>query len=312
MSAIPNLGELFTGDSHYSPPRVNAHGWLVGTGDEIAAVPDTFQVPAALCIENGSGFIKDVVYYSQYNSSMVRTGWLPFSPKHLHDADDDVAGGLLSDIFIANMGRFVFQLLHTPRAAQFTVNKTGTNATIVDTAVAGDEYMKITTGAPAANDLVTGTRSGITPDWGKPLVLQVMSHTPTATNMTGRTGVGMERMEEGTNDLKKIGLEDCSVSTPKRQIITADGNTSSRTLTTTTEDISTSNKSHKLIFASGTNVKYYVDGVLNTTKGNNIPSSGTITRDKLIRIGIKTTNTVEKIYEIRAIGLYYVPLDKWF
>jgi hypothetical protein len=310
--SIPNLGEPFTGDSHYSPPRVNAHGWLVGTGDEIAAIPNTFQVPAALCIENGSGFIKDVVYYSQYNSTMVRTGWLPFSPKHLHDADDDIAGGLLSDIFNTNMGRFVFQLIHTPRAAQFTINKTGTNATIVDVVAAGDEYMKITTGTPAANDLVTGTRSGITPDWGKPIYWQVMSFISVGTSLLARTGCGIERMEEGTNDLKKIGLEDCSVSAVNRQIVTADGNTSSRTLTTSTEPISTGNKSHKLIHNPGVNVKYYVDGVINTTKSNNIPASGTITRDKLIRLGIKTTNTIEKVYEVRAIGIYYVPSDKWF
>jgi hypothetical protein len=310
--SIPNLGEPFTGDSHYSPPRVNAHGWVVGTGDEIAAIPNTFQIPAALCIETGSGFIQDVVYYSQYNSSMVRTGWLPFSPKHHHDVDDDVAGGLLSDIFNANMGKFVWQLIHTPRAAQFSIDKVGTNATIVDVAAAGDEYMKITTGTPAANDLVTGTRSGITVDWAKPIYFQVMSHIAVGTSLLARTGCGIERMEEGTNDLAKIGLEDCSVSAVNRQIVTADGNTSSRTLITSTEPISTSNKSHKLIHNPGVNVKYYVDGVLNTTKSNNIPASGTILRNKLIRLGIKTTNTVEKVYEIRAVGIFYVPSDKWF
>ncbi|HEY1248039.1 MAG TPA: hypothetical protein VGE97_03525 [Nitrososphaera sp.] len=310
-----NLGGAFTGSSHYSPNRVNAGKWFIGTGAEIAAIPNTQQMAAAICVENGSGFIAGVGYYSQYDSiTFVRTGWLPFLPKHLHNADDDISGGLLSNIRNANMGLSATIDMAVPKANQFTINKTGTNANITDEVATDLERLKISTGSPSvANDLVTGTKAGLKVNWGKPIYLQLLSEIVTGTSMFARTGTGIERVDQSTDDRIKMGLEDCSISTANRQIVTADGNTSSRTLVTTTEpSASGTAKSHKLILNPGIDVKYYVNGVLNTSKGNNIPSTGACDRDRVLRVGIKTTDVNEKIYRVYALALYYVPNDTWY
>jgi hypothetical protein len=122
-------------------------------------------------------------------------------------------------------------------------------------------------------------------------------------------GVGMERVQENSEATKqKFGIEGCTGDGTTIQLVSCDGATRLKTNTAIGMDQNAA-IGVKIDYIPSTSVIYYdTIGTIKPSTGN-FPSSGAVDSDKMLRYGIKTTNTSEKLMYVWADAIFGKVLD---
>jgi hypothetical protein len=315
MGASPPRGP-WESVAFISPARMTActHLSLPGTiagntpNASISTINPTYKNMLVTCEQTGGTFIKDVTY--KRNSD--NTNWITISGgKHLHDLDTDPAGGLISDILMANQLK-LFNLNDNMNANvnNFFKEGTATAANEIDTALGN--RIKIDTGAS------TGTyghlsRGGVKLSFASPSQFQFKGNVAYPTsggdgNVTAYIGVGLASVNDTTNQLQ-YGIQVCDSSGTDRNWEMVNGNGSSKGVSTSpTEPVkqTAGPRSYKLHYTPGQNTRFWVNNSLQGTNTSAVVASGSTTGIRNISIGIRTNTSISRqlyCYGVSLIGV---------
>ena len=301
-----SLGLLYAEGENISESRHNAKTVFSGTGAEITALPASKQVPIARCLTTGSGFEADELYFQSSDGLSYHN----VRRKHLHSADTDISGGTLNDILIANP-RQIYINNPDVNINDYRNYKHANAPAIANLAMPSDSsYITIQTGTASGeyNNIMKG---GMQMGFASPVYLQLKMQISHNSNMVFRSGVGMEWVQNSTDNTRKIGLEGCTGTGVFMQLVTASG--LGRTATPTTTDMAASPaqlRGYKVYWNPVTADVTYADSDGNVkTSTATLPSSGAIVSSSLFRLGISTTNTTQKTVFLSGMLLSGVHQD---
>lgn len=273
-------GHILAVGESASPTRFNAKTVIVGTGTYISSISNTLEAPLALATDSSGGFIEGVLYKRRYESEGFM--WEPVFSKHLHNADTDISGGLIYDIFRYNIHQLGIWNYSKPK--DFFISKVGTGDIIEDVQTTITTSL-IQTGT-ALNDSTTGYDSQERINFGYPLILQWQGRIRQDTTLLSRVGVAMELLSAGEDNVEKIGMEACSSAGATWQLASADG--VSRSTQDTLDNFNPANiVGYQLVFTSSTSLVYESSLGFTKTKTNNVPSTGFTDSNRMFRAGIK-------------------------
>lgn len=309
-----------------SSERMNAKSLFVGTGDELADVTISSTIALALVTEDGSGFLANHIYTRHFDPDVGGwSGWDDVFKKHTHADDTETEGGDYYDIDVANAetrlsifrpslqdemfyfdssigGSIAGEENAASSLAVQTIHTTGEDAT---------QFLRLKTGTTTDNWAQVqdgGLKISVSSPLQWHIKFQIVG---AATNILWRMGVGMERVQEESEDeLQKIGLEGCDGDGVTTQLVTCDGATRLKTSTGVAMILDPEGAiGAKIEYIPSTSVIYYDTlGTIKESTGN-IPSDGALKSDRMLRYGIKTTNTTEKLMYLWADALYGKILD---
>jgi hypothetical protein len=287
------------------------------TGAEIAAHNIAGEPLNILCLEDGSGYLKNHVYVISDDGIIADV----FAP-HLHT--DTSSGGSLYEVYRANY-KDLIQMDHSinlPASAFVkTERSTGTggatDGTLVDAvdASAHTKYVIATTaGTNAASpnlDFVNGQAGGGRLYFGKPITLQLKYAVSNNTSIAYRMGVGQPLIEASVGTTSQMGFEGCTATNQFNHSFSADGSNWSA-------GADLSNMVPAGSIPLGLRIDYYPsskmvvgDGLGATDiKTTNLPAVGNATpADATFRFGViqqaVSTSRWIKLYALRLVGSSY-------
>lgn len=234
--------------------------------------------------------------------------------RHKHNADTNAAGGLLSDIYRANIGQFL--LFHKPVGFGPSDLYSYANA-VTPTPTIGLDLLSGATKLDtlvAANNYLVSKIFGVSPSLAVPLKIKTkMQFHGNTTNQFVRWGVNMETMDVTNDNTAKIGIESCAATNSNWNIVTADG-----TLRTAidaqasldgTATAGQAPHGFTLEYLPGSFVNFSFDNNIVISKSTNLPDqtspAGTIPANNVVNYGLKTTDTNSKqlyIWGLSIIG----------
>ena len=212
-------------------PELNQRFWTRMTGAEIAAHNIAGEPLNILCLEDGSGYLKNHVYVISDDGIIADV----FAP-HLHT--DSSSGAYLYEIKRANYKDLIemdysinipagaFDM--TERSAGTGGLTAGTMAAAVD-ATAHTKYVILTTagtnatGSPTAIDVTNAAAGGGRLFFGKPITLQLKYAVSINTSIAYRMGVGQPLMEFTVGTASQMGFEGCTATNQFNHSFSADG-----------------------------------------------------------------------------------------
>lgn len=293
------------GVTKLSAALLNQKTITIDTGTNLAALAPTYPDQVVISTDNSSGFIQDTIY--QRNAA--NTSWISVltMQKHLHNADTAAAGGLLSDIYAANMGISLYQTeLLSPAAGDFFQTVSGAGAAVTDGRGSGVWRVDINSGT-AVNGAAQADLGGLKADFGSKMKFQAKVEQQTATtSLQCRIGVNIE-IASGSPDptTKALGFEFCDSTGTVFQVQSCDGATRGVTPTT-----SAFNGVHgvKFVYTPSTSIVGFIDNVAGVTRTANLPNSGACLPDRLMRFGIMSTlvSAAKHLY-VYGAALNYLP-----
>ena len=297
-----SLGNDWT-DETPSQSRFTAKTLFVGPGSDIGNITTQNNCPLALCTEDGGGFFKNNLYARHYDDTTAQwTGWDNAKWKHTHtdNADD---GGAYYEMDVANIERIHDDPPYLT-VFQFFGAKSGTGADIADANANSSLFLRLRTGV-VANNYAYIAKGGTRLSFAYKIEWHVKMEVDGGNaQILWRAGPGMELPQDNADVVeKKIGLEGCTGSGTKVQVVNCDGVT--RLITPTTIDMDTGQaRGFMLKYVPSTNLTYKDTLASNIVVSANIPGSGYILSDRLVRYGIKTTNTTEKLMYLWRHALF--------
>src|SRR5690606_31338965 len=156
-------------------------------------------------------------------------------------------------------------------------------------------YISVPTG-DASGDYNNIFIGGLQMGFAKSVLMIIKMQLSHNSDIVFRTGVGMEWANSSNDNTMKIGIEGCSATEEFLQLVTASG--LRRPATHTDADMTPDPaqfRSYKVYWDPITAAAYFEDSDGNVeTSTDTLPSSGAISRSKLWRLGIDTTNTTVK------------------
>jgi hypothetical protein len=297
----PYGGGVVGGD-FLSAPRLNRMLWHFLTGNEMVTYSPKYDGMAVWCTQSGSGFTRGFVYNWDNSIGQYRAS---SGGKHKHDADDESAGGLFSEVIRANMNKVRDIDLTTPSAGQFTTDSSGGNVT---NDVNGG-FVTITSGGSAGN-YAHVYRSGLAFDLTKPIDLIFKGYVDQRTQISTRIGVCGEHVNASHNDNSKFGIEACDSANVQKNwdIFSATGALSQRGITPTSANVQQSNPQfYKLLLTPGQTVGFFVNSgtTPSFTRSGTVPGSGRTSHIGVFSAGSKTntgTARIMRLYAARVVG----------
>lgn len=233
--------------------------------------------------------------------------------RHLHNADNNQSGGLLSDIYRANVG--LFNLFHKPLGFGPSDLYTYGSATSTISLDITTGATKLDTIGTASNYLVSKLM-GTSPSLKVPITLKTkMQFHGNATNVFVRWGMNMEPMDLSNSNTVKFGIESCPAVNGNWNLVSSDGTT--RTAIdagaslegTTTVSGSSNSRDHTIEFLPGSMINYYYHNNSVISKSTQLPPitsvPGTIPADNVVNYGLKTADTNAKqlyIWGLAVLG----------
>lgn len=289
-------GNIFQVEDFFSPARMNRKCATHLSGSEIAALSPVYPNQLIVCNVTENGFTADTAYLR----NTANTAWIGLSGgKHKHDQDNEASGGLLSDVFIANLQKTMRLNYINPAIGEFML-ETASGGSGVNDPTGG--RINLSTGTTNGG-YAHMSKSGVALDFSKNSKFGFKGYATANTMLSYRLGVAMENVNASVDNLKKYGLEVCDSAGTARtiEVICADGTT--RSTAASTEDASqASARFYMLDFTVAQNVKFYVNGVLRSTNSSNVPASGRSSGIYNIGAGIKSNSTSGKNLYIYAIA----------
>lgn len=292
-------GTLF-GLEPNSQSRLNRKTVFIGTGAEIAAVPLTSPATMFLATTTGSGYVANEVYVTKADGS----GRVALKSMHKHDSATDSAGGSMYDIDTANAGaRIAFDRL--TKGGYFHAYIEGgaaTTAARFDNTLATNTIVTRLQTAATTNNLTQIVDGGISLSFASKIEWRIKMEISSSAAILWRAGVNMEGVDVASNATEnKFGLEGCSSANANVHLICCNG--SARTDTDTVTAM-TGMRGYAMYYSPGTNI-IWKDNVGNVnTMTSNVPSSGSIASDRMLRYGIKTTAAANKLMYIARDSIY--------
>ncbi len=305
---MSEIGDVFAGDTSVSASKLDAKAWLVCTGSKISYIPTNQAVAAAIPTSTGGGFTIDVPVYRKTDGS----GWKPFFHKHLHgslsDTDDD--GGTYYNIIKGNSQMILAELLGDDYYSGFYKEvSTGTVTTNTQTGYSNIAISSSTTTNAYASIFVSTVKI----NFAYPSVLVCkMNQTGSADYLT-RFGVGMEKIQNSTDNTAKFGAEGCPANGTNFQLVAGDG--AGRSQVDGLTAVATSVKCLKFIYTPGASVVLQAAyGGTTATITSNCPSTGTLgNENQLLRFGTKNTAASAKVINLYGAKLYGLAANTdWF
>ena len=259
-------------------------------------------------VNNGAWLAGDVVMRNMSND-----GWILISQgRHLHNEDTNAAGGLLSDIARANIGKLtLFQNtlgfgpndLYSYGSATATIALDGaTGATKIDTIGTTGNYIV---------SKIQGVSLSLKTNCTAQTKMQFHGN---ATNVFVRWGINMEPMDLSNDATPKWGIESCPAVNGNWNLVTADNTTrtaidANASLEGTTTVTGSSNaRSHVLDYLPGNMVNYYYQNNVVVSKSTQLPlvsaAPGAIPANNVMTWGLKTADTNAKQLYIWGVAIH--------
>lgn len=306
---MSNLGPIYEDDEHYSPARANAKGILRDTGANIVALAPTVQLGLVCPTDTSGGLVKNVVYYTDYDSNFNRIGFEPIFHLHTHGPDNTPEdGGRFLDILNENLLEFieVNWVAHQSSPSGFwTIN--ATNGTISIVQSAGDSYHMIDT-LSATNNYITATMGGARLQFDDAINLMFQTDLNRNSNILARTGLNIDRISDTPSTSRRcMAIEGCDGHGTNWVMLNANGNSGSLTVTATTAPLNSGgDNTYWLVHEPATSQKLYYNGVLMSTSITNIADDGSSERLRLFRWGVKlptgTLNITQQLFYVKITG----------
>jgi hypothetical protein len=304
---MSELGDVFAGDTSISAAKIDAKSFAVMTGTKIAALSSAQAIAAAIPTSTTGGFTLNVPVYRKVDGS----GWLAFFKKHLHLVDTDESGGTLYGIKKANSAMIIIQKFADTKNAYYQ-EVSGTGAAITDNIQTGYSNIQLSSGTTNVG-YASIFVSTVLISFASPIFCEFKLNETLATSILTRIGVGIEKVQNTTDNTVKIGIEGCDSDGTNFRLLAADGVGRSKIDGLTA--IATSTKALKLTYTPGANVILEAGfGGTVATLTTNAPSSGAITNEnQLFRAGVKGTTTVARIMNFYGMTLFgYANTADWF
>ena len=302
MSAIDIGHDLDINTAYLSPAKINAKSFSIGTCEYINSLNLSTMNPGKPfrtigTIENG-GLKPDRTYFLSADGSHL----IPDSGIfHLHNSDATDDGGLYRKVRLANFNSWVNFDAIFPRAGMFKVITQGTSS-----AADAQDSLTLTTGT-ATGDFIQIRAQGGTLDLSKQSAFAIYGFSGYNTKITVKMGVGMENVnvQEGLD--RRYGLEACDTAgTPRQYSIVSSNGIGWDADPTTEEILQTTGKGLTVIHNPNVsvNLSRYA-GSLETVsvKTTNVPNSGTVDPGKVVSLGFKTNESVQKTYIVNAMRM---------
>lgn len=259
---------------------------------------------------NGAWLVNDVII-----RKITDDGWAFVSQsKHLHNADNSQAGGLLTDIHRANMSKML--LYHNvlgfgPADLMTYVGPTTDPTIFLDLATGATKLDTLTT----TGNYIVSKIMGSSPSLKSGITAQTkMQFHGNVTNVFVRWGINMEPMDLSNDTTAKFGIESCPAVNGNWNLVTADGTTrtaidAGASLEGSTAVSGDDNaRGHILDYLPGNMVNYYYQNNSVISKSTQLPlissAPGTIPADNVLTYGLKTSDTNAKQLYIWGVALH--------
>lgn len=282
------IGDLFDNTSANNTPtidKLNAKCLVEGTGAYLATISSgsVSKGTIAFCSTTGSGFTAGVYY----GRNSTNTAWVA------------IAGGLRNLLLVGITDAYFLSYPCTNKDEFIAATSGGTVST--DTGTGGPKLNTGSTTSQWANIALEGMQTSF--DTESKLLIKV--DCSSGDNIRARHGIAMDSIEaSGSTTQRHYGIEvDATTTALNWSIISCDGTT--RSATTTGKAASTGGaRRHLLHFTPGTDIKFYDNGTLDTTKTTNIPSSGNNGGARVFSAGVLTKEGLDK--QLRIFGMEYI------
>lgn len=300
-----------------SPARMTActHLSLPGTvagnipNASISTLNPIYKNMLVTCEESGGIFVKDVTYKRNTDN----TQWITISGgKHLHNLDTDPAGGLLTDILMANQ----LKTYYMPALLNATVNnftKEGT-ATMVDEIDVTGNRIKIDTGASTAT-FGHLSRGGVKLSFGQPSQFVFkgnVAYTSGVGNLTSYIGCGVAAVNDSTNAIQ-YGIQVCDSSGTDRnwEMVNGNGTIKGTQPSNAAVKQNAGPRSYRMLYTPGSKTEFWDNNSLQGTNTQAVVATGANTGIRNVSIGLKTNTTTSRqlyCYGVSLIGTISDPL----
>ena len=297
------LGQLFSDGLVYSAAIFDAKTIVVMTGSYIAAIPQTTEYAAAKALDTSGGLRKDEFYWR----NAERDTLIPAHWAHKHQTGEAWNGGSHQEIFLANMREWHNNKLGAT-ATEYYAQVSGTG--VVDNH-ATDAACRIRTGT-TANSWARAYSGGALLSFNNKVMWRAKLRVNDDLGQLVRFGCGMESPANAADNLEKFGFEGCDGDGPNFRLVTANGINRHKEPTPFAIE-QTGYRGYAFLCEPGTTVTIQYDDQTELAETNSIPSINSADAHSGIKLGIKTTNSNEKIITLHGAEAYGISGDSdWF
>ena len=305
MSSSPSiLGQLFSDGLHYNPHIFDAKTIVVMSGAYISAIPSTTEYGAARALDSTGGLRKDEMYYPNAERNRI----IPIHWAHRHNTGDHWNGGSNYDIRLANL-REIHMNLYGATPSEYYTFVSGSG--VVDRSP--DLQTRVRTGL-TANSWARAVKGGSSIAFFNKVFWRAKLHVNDNLGQLVRFGCRMEDPGNNADNNEKFGLEGCDGDGPNYRLVTANGVGRHKEPTgLPIEIVGQAFRGYAMLLEPGTTVTLQYDDGTTLAESNNVPSSGGSVDQKNVILGIKTTNSNEKVITVQSVECFAVSSDPdWF
>ncbi len=299
------LGQLFQDGLSYSAAIFDAKSIVVMPGTYIAAIPQTTEFAAAKSLDSTGGLRKDEFYWR----NAERDTYIPAHWAHKHQTGEPWNGGSHQSIILANMKEFHLNL--TGATAPMYYQRVSGSGVVDNHTTEG--YTRIRTGNPStANSWASAYRGGVVLGFNNKILWRAKLRVNDDLAQLVRFGCNMEDPANAADNVEKFGLEGCDGDGPNYRLVTANGVNRHKEPTPFAIE-QTDSHGYALLCEPGTTVTIQYDDNTEIAETNNIPSTSGAGISSAVKLGIKTTNTNEKMITLSAVECFGISGDQdWF
>lgn len=282
------LGSPFANQESLSPSRMDSKTLFWGAGQAIADLPSASEYRFALCTLTEAGFVENTFY----GRTADKSAWFPIFDKHKHDLDTPAAGGLFSDILIANQK--LSRKLSFFNASQIRgTSKSAGSPAIANVNLNQTSYVDCSTGTTSSDFNNFWLSEGLRIDLSKKFSMSMKIQLSHNADLVFRLGAGAFLVQNAVSPSNMVWIEGCNASGTKFVAGVSNGLSVNTQASTTDMVITPTNASrgHNLLFIPATKVIYSNDsGSGGVELTSSVPSSSYVATENTIKGGIQTTN----------------------
>lgn len=306
---MSTLGGLY-GLEPFSWAKANKKSIFIDTGDTIVSLSSSSDPVLFFCTEDGSGLLTDEFYFRTADGLSLK----PLFRKHTHASNTDLDGGDLFDVEIANADAISINRHGVNKTMFMKIDQTGTGAGVTSESEANNSiYTELAAGTTTDGwaVMIDGGSQFSWSDRAEWRFKAQWSHNGSSGGgFLWRAGVAAEKPGDNSDTSNKsFGIEGCSGLGTNIYIFNCDGG-GTRPQTDTETDMRTgtggtdTNIGIRILYTPSSSVLYQDTTAQEKLVTSNVPSSGFAYSDRLLRYGIKTTNTTSKSMYVWADALY--------
>jgi hypothetical protein len=312
---MSSTGGIWNVGDTISASRLNQKTVTIDSGLNLP--PSTTYPGMLICAtDTGSAQFTQGIMYQRDPTNTV---WVALNPMTTHDHSTSQVkdGGLLSDVAIANTGQlnWITELM-SPRLSDFNTTTTSAGSSVGDNIASNQWRVNIqtgTTGTVSVPNFAQADFGGIKLDFGSKMKFQAKVEQQSVTSfLQGRIGVNIESAGAALSQTTKmLGFEFCDSTGTQYQLVAGNGTSRTVVPTATSGNNILGVHSIKFLYTPGVNVIGTIDQTVAVTN-TNVPGTGQVDADKLMRFGIASTNSTAKNLYVHGAVIAGTINDTWF